>query len=321
MFGRLHYSIVLLFFLFFGGMKEAAAFTCRTSDGRVIPAGGSSTPVPVWVNIGPNLKDGKNEISSLGQVTCQNDIYNWIDYLDLVAVYSSLITLNNLNVGVTLGGVDYDLTKPEVGVRVLEVTRNRTVTVPLDIYIRLDKKPGRDILVKKGEKLASLMFSQRNNQAGCPYCGPYNWDLYANNDAYFTRTSCTINDAKQINIDFGRISQDNFTESTSNAIFKKEESIRYWCEDDSATQDILVRLVANPSGFSTSAIRTTNSDIGIVMLYKGVAVKPNETFRSKIINGIGNDTLTFVPIKSTRAPGYISTGPFSGSATLVFSAP
>lgn len=313
-----YYPFVLCVALIFLLMGEAKAFTCRTSDGGIIPAGGSATPVDVRVHIGPDLVEGKNVISNVSQVTCKNDISSWTDYLTLASVFT---IYSGYKYGVTINGVDYELTSPMVGVRVLEVTGLKTLPLPMQIYIRLEKNPVRDLKIKKGDLIAILNFNQTNNQPGCPLCGSYRWNLIADNDAYFTATSCTINGAKQMNIDFGLISQDNFTQSVSNAMVKKEQNITYHCDDATATQDILIRLVGNVSGFSSEVIGTTNANVGIAMVYKDKIVKPNETFKSKITNGIGSDTLTFVPIKNNVSSEKIATGNFSGSATLVFSAP
>ncbi|WP_434461835.1 fimbrial protein [Serratia plymuthica] len=316
---KTYYSLVLLALLLTLSMGEANAFTCRTSDGGVIPAGGSDIPVPVRVSIGPNLVNGKNEITNVSQVTCRNDIANWTDYLDLS--YAFLI-YKGYQYGVTINGVDYDLnTSSSVKIRVLSVTGNRTVTVPLQIYIKLQKNPTRDIQVRKGDMVAVLTFNQTNDQSGCPQCGTYKWSLIADNDAYFTATTCAINGAKQMNVEFGRVSQDNFSQSISNSIIKKEQDVTYHCADSPVTQDILVRFVGDVSGFSSEAIKTSNPDIGIALVYKGNVVKPNETFKSRITNGMGSDTLTFVPIKSSASSDKIATGPFSGSGTLIFSAP
>ncbi|MBB1225652.1 P pilus assembly protein, pilin FimA, partial [Klebsiella pneumoniae] len=47
----------------------------------------------------------------------------------------------------------------------------------------------------------------------------------------------------------------------------------------------------------------------------------NNKFRTRIVNGLGNDTVTFVPVKNNVPYTSIATGPMSGSATLIFSAP
>lgn len=320
---RLYYPGVMLLMLFFFIMKDASAFTCKTSDGKTIPPGGSAEPVEVRASIGPNLVDGKNEITSLSQITCKNDVSSWTDYLQLTSVILVPVVLYGFKGGVTLNGVDYDLTSSSMTIDkpVLSVTGLKTVTVPIDLYIKLNKNPSRDLVIKKDSLIARVNFYQTNNQPGCPQCGLYSWNLIADNDAYFSTTTCTINGAQQINVDFGRISQDSFTENASEAVIKKEQEITYWCEDATASQDILIRLVGGVSDFSSEAIRTTNSNIGVAMIYKGKVIKPNETFRSKIVNGVGRDTLEFVPVKSKKPSGNIATGPFSGSATLIFSMP
>ncbi|HHK8076276.1 TPA: fimbrial protein, partial [Serratia marcescens] len=109
--------------------------------------------------------------------------------------------------------------------------------------------------------------------------------------------------------------------SVDSAVIKQNQNLDYYCEGSNASQDIAVRLVGNTSGFSSEAIQTSNANIGIAMLYKGKLIKPNEIFNSKIVNGMGSDTLTFVPIKNNVPFNEINTGPFSGSATLVFSVP
>ncbi len=319
---KIHLPFTLLAALLILLTGEVKAFTC-TSPGGEIPPGGSDAPVNVRVSIGPNIKTGKNEISNIEQITCRNDVsdWQWWDYLWFKRVVVNM-PQEGLQYGVTVKGVDYDLhPSSSFNIRAVDAPPLSSQNVPLKFYIKLSKNPGRDIKIKRGDEIATFYFDQTNSATGCPKCGPYNWRLIANNDAYFTTTTCTINSAKQMNVEFGPISQDNFTPSVSNAIIKNDQNVAYNCDGSTATQDILVRLVGNASGFSSDAIKTTNANIGVAMMYQGKVVKPNETFKSRITNGIGNDTLTFVPIKSNVAANGIATGPFSGSATLVFSAP
>ncbi len=77
--------------------------------------------------------------------------------------------------------------------------------VPIGLYIKVGKNPSQDVFIQKGDVLVRFYMEQRNNQPGCPLCG-YIWDVVADNDAYFATTSCTINEAKQMNVDFGPIS-------------------------------------------------------------------------------------------------------------------
>ena len=314
-------TIPILLAVFIAG--EAKAFTCTTSDGKVIPPGGSSTPVPVKVKIGPNLIEGKNEISTLTQITCKNDFAGWRDILKInAAVFYRIEFL--FNGGMTIKGTDYDIIPGgSLGspIEVINVGNLASAMVPIQLFIKIGKKPERDVLIKKDERIGAVYFEQRNDQPGCPKCGMYIWELIADNDAYFAMTSCTINGSRQINVDFGNISQDKFTTNASQAVIKKDQSIYYYCDDRNVSQDIQVRLVASTSNFSSEAIKTTNDNLGVVMMYKGNVIKPNQAFTSRVTNGVGNDTLTFVPVKKNVSSDKIVTGVFSGSATLIFSAP
>ncbi|AVE51390.1 P pilus assembly protein, pilin FimA [Serratia marcescens] len=320
---------VLLSALLFLLVSEAQAFTCKSSDGGVIPEGGSNTPVPLRVKIGPNLVNGKNELSSLSQISCKNESWStgWWDEMRLKTVLVVKPELYPFTVGVKLEFSSYDIPGNRLDLDKLVLAMggghggSPFYRVPISLYIKVGKNPSQDVFIQKGDVLVRFYMEQSNNQPGCPLCGPYIWDVVADNDAYFATTSCTINKAKQMNVDFGPISQDNFTTSVDSAVVKQNQNLDYYCEGSNASQDIAVRLVGNTSGFSSEAIQTSNANIGIAMLYKGKVIKPNEIFNSKIVNGMGSDTLTFVPIKKNVPFNEINTGPFSGSATLVFSVP
>lgn len=51
------------------------------------------------------------------------------------------------------------------------------------------------------------------------------------------------------------------------------------------------------------------------MMYDGKEVSPNASFSTKIVNGVGNDTITFSPIIAEGAPEV--QGEFTASATLI----
>lgn len=311
--------LALSFFLLIG---NANAFTCRTSDGGLIPPGGSTTPVDVRVRIGPQLSYGKNEIVNVSQVTCKNDVASWYDYLktDSPALSMNSAIFGAIGSGTTINGSDYNSPVP-AGISVLSLTGLQTQSVAIRVYIVLNRFPTPDIKVNKGDVIGQINFIQTNDQPGCPQCGVYRWRLIADNDAYFVTTSCTINNGQQINVDFGQIRQDFLTQSASDAQIKQDKALSYQCDDQSATQDILIRMVSDASGFSSDFIKTTNPNVGVAMVYNGAVVKPNNAFRTRIVNGLGNDTVTFVPVKNNVPYTSIATGPLSGSATLIFSAP
>ncbi|WP_233527848.1 fimbrial protein [Serratia sp. PAMC26656] len=288
-----HMLLSLFLFLFIG---DAKAFTCRTSDGGIIPPGGSTTPVDVRVNIGPLLNEGVNEIVNVGQISCSSEA-TWMDvlYTDYGAISLNPIG-KNTEYGMYINGVRYMAPVPRL-INVLTVSDHEKKALDIRVFIKLKSSPAADIIIRKGDIIGYMNFIQNNSLSGCPQCGPYRWRLIANNDAYFATTSCTINGAKQVNVEFGLMSTDKFTQSVSNAQVKKEQSIIYQCDDTKATQDILVRLIGDTSSFSLDLIRSSNENLGVAMMYNNEVVRPGKTFRTRIVNGVGNDTVTFIPVK------------------------
>lgn len=307
------------FFLLVG---NANAFTCRTSDGGIIPPGGSNTPVDVRVRIGPQLSYGKNEIVNVSQVTCKNDVASWWDFLktDAPALTMNTGIFGAIGSGMTINGADYN-SPVSSNISVLNLTGLQTSSVAIRVFIVLNRFPTPDIKVNKGDVIGQINFRQTNDQSGCPQCGPYRWRLIADNDAYFVTTSCTINNGQQINVAFDQIRQDYLTQNVSDAQIKQDKALTYQCDDQSSTQDILIRMVSDATGFSSDFIKTSNPNVGVAMVYKNAVVKPNNSFRTRIVNGMGSDTITFVPVKNNVPYTSIATGPLSGSATLIFSAP
>ncbi|HFK7186844.1 TPA: fimbrial protein [Serratia odorifera] len=301
---------------------NASAFTCRTSDGGLIPPGGSTTPVDVRVRIGPQLSYGKNEIVNVSQVTCKNDVSSWTDYLktDSPALSMNSAIFGGIGSGMTINGRDYP-SPVSSGISVVTLTNLNSQSIAIRVYIVLNRFPTPDIKINKGDVIGQINFSQTNDRPNCPQCGPYRWRLIADNDAYFVTTTCTINNGRQIDVNFNQIRQDYLTTTVNNAQIKQDKALTYQCDDLSATQDILIRLVSDASGFSADYIKTTNSNVGVAMMYKDAVVKPNDAFRTRITNGVGSDTITFVPVKNNVPYTSIATGPLSGSATLIFSAP
>ncbi|MFG1173816.1 hypothetical protein AAFN90_09490 [Erwiniaceae bacterium CAU 1747] len=39
------------------------------------------TPVDTWVNVEPFKLIGQTQLLSVGQISCQNEVANWVDYL------------------------------------------------------------------------------------------------------------------------------------------------------------------------------------------------------------------------------------------------
>ncbi|MCP2231014.1 MULTISPECIES: fimbrial protein [Erwinia] len=126
---------------------------------------------------------------------------------------------------------------------------------------------------------------------------------------------CRINNGTLINVPFGNVDSSLLTSSASTSPYHVERALSYKC-NTSLSQDIKVVLAAAPAGFS-DAVKTSNKDIGVVMLYKNQPVPPNGSYTTTLVNGTGSDAVSFNVVK--RGGTSPATGPFTGSGTLIVS--
>ncbi|WP_075182396.1 fimbrial protein [Pantoea sp. 1.19] len=293
------------------------AFTCRVVGGGAIGPGGSLRPVDVSVHLGPVISQGRNLVVNMQQVTCTNDVSSWKDFLTLdgslalsPTYFSGINAEFNIN-----GSVNNNVT----GYEVMSATQRETLPINIVASIILDKNPHRDIVIHQGDVLAQFNFMQSNDQPGCPNCGPYRWRIVAGNDAYYVTTSCTINEGEKMLVNFNDVNPRLINSDPQGSAYQQLQPLRYYCEGSSATQDIEIRLIGTGANFSSRYIATSNPTLGIAMLYNNAVVAPGETFATRIVGGSGSDNVTFALVK---APGStLQAGPFTGSATLIVSAP
>lgn len=126
---------------------------------------------------------------------------------------------------------------------------------------------------------------------------------------------CRINNGTLINVPFGNVDSSLLTSSASTSPYHVERALSYQC-NTSLSQVIKVVLAAAPAGFS-GAVKTSNKDIGVVMLYNNQPVPPNGSYVTTLVNGTGSDAVSFSVVK--RGGTSPATGPFTGSATLIIS--
>lgn len=125
---------------------------------------------------------------------------------------------------------------------------------------------------------------------------------------------CRINEGKAIDVNFGLIESSVLTTSAQSSPYKESRQLQYKC-NSTLSQNIKINLVAEPASFG-NAIKTTNPDIGVVMLYNNIPVNPYQSFQTRLDNGMGSDNVSFAVIGNGRKP---ATGAFTGSAVLIIS--
>lgn len=218
--------------------------------------------------------------------------------------------------GVTISGADYDNPIPRV--LVYTIPSGGTKSLPLKVYINLHDYPSNPVVIHKGDMLAKITFNQRNNY-GINDNKRYAWTFISANDAGILTSSCTINNGQVLDVPFGRIRSDFITLDPLEASIKIDKDLTYHC-DRPVTQNITIKLYSDVSGFSGDAIKTTNKDVGVIMMKDGAVVAPGTSFRATLNNGQGQDIVRFVPVKDPKVDSLdIAAGPFTGSATLVMS--
>lgn len=126
---------------------------------------------------------------------------------------------------------------------------------------------------------------------------------------------CRIKKGTLIDVPFGNVDSSALTDSASTSPYHVDRALSYKC-NTSLSQDIKVVLAADPAGFG-DAVKTSNKDIGVVMLYKNQPVPPNGSYATTLVNGTGSDAVSFSVVK--RSGTIPATGPFSGSGTLIIS--
>jgi len=124
---------------------------------------------------------------------------------------------------------------------------------------------------------------------------------------------CRINNGMAIEVDFGDL--DNTHVRRDGGSYIKNVPLKYQC-DSSVTQNININLVATPASFSSDVIASNlPEDIGVMVKYNGALVKPNGSFDTVLVNGIGQDQLHVSPVINDMAKSV--TGNFTASATLI----
>lgn len=126
--------------------------------------------------------------------------------------------------------------------------------------------------------------------------------------------TCSINNGQAINVDFGDLESSSLKSTGPASTIKKDVTLNYSCSS-SLTQDIEITLVGNTASFESTALNSSIADVGVVMMQNGTPIKPYGYFNSKLVNGVGSDTVTFAPIIRSGATNV--QGNFTASATLV----
>lgn len=130
-------------------------------------------------------------------------------------------------------------------------------------------------------------------------------------------TVCNINNGQQINVDFGSIQSIDIGSSVLTSRVRMSKDIDISCSSP-LSQDVFFELDGTSSSFSSDALATSVSDIGVGLLYNNKPVPANSSFTFKLEDGKATVPLTFAIVKDpTLQPDQLTGGDFTASATLI----
>lgn len=310
------------------------AFVCKTTDGQNVSGGTQRiNNVPLQNDIF-EVPDRINIFAYVDDfMTCRNEAPSvYIDYLYLTDIIPGpALARNDIQSGAVVNGTAY--TAPMTGgeVRIFRLASTATDSLNIQLYVKVDKKPAADIVVKKGDKLMTLKLHKYANRK--PSTTPidhayFQWDFYSGTDIILGTGTCDINGNKDIIVDFETVNASGISTTGSESRFQKQVTLTYLCEDSSVNQNIKMVLSGDTSPFSDNALLVkTGSGImqglGVEIYKDGTRISPlSGSFLSNISNGIGHDTLTFSLVKKGNlADGDLIEGDFNSSATIIMVTP
>ncbi|MEJ4043412.1 fimbrial protein [Erwinia sp. SLM-02] len=294
---------------------RSEAFSCIDKrDGRAFDAVGQRN-IDVTVNLSPEIMIGDVVIFDLANYfQCQNTIPNrYVDYMRINAGSYQTSLDANFSSGLEVQGVRH-LNPITSALMVYELRDGNWHDLQVKAFYQLKDSPGKGVYIKAGTVVASLQLYKWSAPAGGVFTA--NWRVLAANDAYYTSGTCAINNSQDIDVNFGLIARDQVTTSAASSPFRREVTVPYQCKD-TGNWAVKMTLSADASAFSSSAVKTSNPDLGVEIYHQGKLLKPFDSINSQIVNGVGSDDFTFSLVGSGKSE--IATGPFTGSAVLVMS--
>jgi minor fimbrial subunit len=323
------------------------AFICNMNDtGAEIPKNGVEI-IDLIINndIVEHPPNVINEYADMGDyINCTNELPGIYTDLLFVTSYTVLQRSPNVQFGLQVQGVNYF--EPLASkVEVLNLPRYFYGSKPLDLALvmKVTDTPNDGVIIRKGDELIRMeMYRYGIYHPGqddeIPIDNPWNytWIIRAANDIVINSSTCSINNGDVLTIDLGGMYTTKIPTSSGTMQMSKELPISFECAQSNVTMDVNIVYAGETTTFSPNAIIAREGvthgtgniipQLGIELYHKASSklMMPNNVatggFTTKLVNGVGNDTIIIAPIKSS-AQDIIYTGPFTSVATLIMSLP
>lgn len=226
----------------------------------------------------------------------------------------------HLNGGLVRLADIYNAVPVQAGLVLGTHTTGPYVSVSGGPYLDITTTPGKYIDIKSGALIASVHLTMRLSS---PVTGTRYFNttvfVYARNSLNLNPSTCTINDNKPIEVDFGSVDPVAIPESQYDSTTSRAVALNYSCPDLGITTPILIILQGSGALFNLGGLATSNTDLAIRMVRNNGGVPVGLPFGTNITNSSGGDTVVF---SLYRKPGSVpAAGPFTASGTLVMSVP
>ena len=190
---------------------------------------------------------------------------------------------------------------------------------PLNVtpFVLTRNNPSNPIEIYWGDILGTLTLNQTNNYSGGGTTLTIQY--VAGNNFVISPSTCTINNNNPIEINFGDVHQLAIGTDPLSTTIRTNRTLTYACPSGGINTDITITYKGTPSSFNSSLLGMSNPDVGAALVRGGAAVPVNGSFRTRITNSAGSDTVTFSLVK--RAGSLPAAGPISGSGVLIMGVP
>lgn len=309
----------VLFILLVLTSLNVNAFTCRDYTGNEYNIG---KDVDIHIPINSTIVPGESILFDLSQYfSCRNDwggLGTATDFMYLNAPgITTVLDSSIFSTSATINGIDYGtLPIPNpASVLVYSFKDYSFRPIPIKIAYTVSSRPGKVAKINAGDEIAKISMRFYSIPAGGRYV--YNWTIRAANSAVLTSGTCEINNGGDITVNFGAVPKSILESNSSSGVIRRTVEVPYRCQNP-VSMPISISLSANATEFSSDLISLSNENLGVQMLYQGKPVKPGNSIKTELSQGIGQNTFEFVLLKKTGVN--VSAGPFTGSAVLVMSA-
>ncbi|WP_075335096.1 MULTISPECIES: fimbrial protein [Serratia] len=305
----------ILIFLFIS--LDVNAFTCRDLNGNESNIGKDFS---ITIPLSRTINSGDVMLFDLSEhFFCRNDnpgIYTDYMYLNNPGV-TTVLDSDTFNTSVTVNGQNLGklpISNPS-SVLVYTFNDNSFHGIPIKIDYTVSTTPGKEVKINAGDTIAKIYMRFFSRPAGGNYT--YVWSVLAGNSSVLTSGTCEINNGEDIKIDFGGINKNALASSGASMAIARTINVNYKCENP-VSLPLKITLSAASSIFSSDLIKLTNDNLGVQMYYQGEKIKPGDSIKTSLNQGVGSNNFEFHLVKKINAD--VSTGPFSGNAVLVMSA-